>query len=126
MNCYAPYVEHHKFWENISLTSLLNYPNLIIGKDLTLYLDGREIWGIHALSDPLVEFISDFFSLNGPLDIWEGALVPTWKNGRKNQDYNGKMIDFFLMSEDLPKLLRVTTPGWMIFLFLTTSPCFWS
>ena len=38
LNCYGPYRNRELFWEKSIIGGLLNTPNLILGRDLTLLL----------------------------------------------------------------------------------------
>lgn len=38
------------------------------------------------------------------MDISGGSLIPTWKNGRNNENYVGKRLDRFLIVEALLNL----------------------
>jgi len=57
--------------------------DVILGGDLNLTLNEREIWGEVARKDTLANFLCHFLEDNNVLDVEHGKLVTTWKNVRR-------------------------------------------
>jgi hypothetical protein len=51
--------------------------------------------------DPLQLFFSHLVQNGGLVDAEPTKILPTWRNGRKGQDYIAKRLDQFLISEKL-------------------------
>jgi hypothetical protein len=66
-----------------------------------LYNFCKRIWGINARSDPLAAYFNKMIQGEGLIDLEPVNLLPTWRNGRGNQDSVEKRLDRFLISESL-------------------------
>jgi len=72
--------------------------------DLNFTTSSREIWGVHAKSDPLHTYFNQLIQEEGLVDVEPVKLLPTWRNDRRGQDHIAKRLDRFLISEDLALL----------------------
>ena len=84
---------------------LLSFPNLILAGDLNLTLNGSEIWGSKAQIDPLGPFFTKLFSDHQLADVAPLCAGPTWRNGRLGDEGISKMLDIFLLSDNLVSLI---------------------
>ena len=101
LNCYGPYCHHEYFWEAVVQGGFLNLPNLVLAGDLNLTLNGSEVWGKKALTDPLGPYFTHLFSSHQLIDIAPVYAGPTWRNGRSGDDGISKRLDRFLLSSSL-------------------------
>jgi hypothetical protein len=74
---------------------------IIVGGDLNFTLSTREVWGIHARSDPLSDFFTSHIQSSGLVDVQPTKLTPTWRNGRARTDGIAKRLDHFLLDDSL-------------------------
>jgi exonuclease III len=101
INCYDPYGNKQEFWDKIKRDGILKEHNLILGGDLNFTISNREVWGPHSRSDPMNSFFSQLIQEEGLVDVEPVKLLPTWRNGRGDQDYIAKRLDHFLINEEL-------------------------
>jgi endonuclease/exonuclease/phosphatase family metal-dependent hydrolase len=101
INCYGPYSDREVFWEAIKNEGIFKDQNLILGGDLNFTTSFREVWGEHARVDPLQPYFSKLLQEEGMVDVEPLKLQPTWRNGRRGQEFIAKRLDRFLISEDL-------------------------
>jgi len=102
MNLYGPYGGRKTFWEGIGDSSILKGENVIIGGDINLTLNKREIWGEIARKDTLIYFFSHFFEAHKLIDVELVKLFPTWKNDRRGRSgISKRLIDFMLLIKSL-------------------------
>jgi hypothetical protein len=62
INVYSPYGERKSFWE-VMVDGYLNDTNVILGGDLNLTINMREIWREVARRDPLGDLFSQLFGI---------------------------------------------------------------
>ena len=101
LNIYGPCLERERFWSAIFRSSWIAHPFLIIGGDLNFSLGEAESWGATAKADPLSEFFLNRIALAHLVDMPLLKLKPTWRNRRVGQEWVGKKLDRFLLSEPL-------------------------
>ena len=65
----TPYGEIRRFWEALFDSGYLSRQNIILGGDLNLTLNLKEIWGEAARSDPLGNFFSQCFENAHLVDV---------------------------------------------------------
>jgi hypothetical protein len=104
INCYGPYADRVVFWEELKRIGIFYEENLIIGGDLNFTISSREVWGVVVRVDPLQHFFIHLVQNGGLVDVEPVKILPTWRNGRKGQDYIAKRLDQFLISEKLVSL----------------------
>jgi hypothetical protein len=80
---------------------MLGDKDLIIGGDLNLMTSAREVWGSRSRIDLLSDYFKVLFQSSSLVDVEPVSISPTWKNGRCGEKYVAKILDHFLMSEEL-------------------------
>lgn len=78
-------------------------PHILAG-DLNFTLCPNEVWGSGRVADLLAGYFIDLFENSHLVDVVPHSLYPTWSNGRCGADYVGKLLDHFLMAEELCNL----------------------
>jgi hypothetical protein len=101
LNVHGPCSDRKAFWERLDDLGLLAASNLIIAGDLNLTTSPREIWGVKAISDPLMSFFKHIFFKNSLIDLEPAELLPTWRNGRQGAASISKRLDRFLISAEV-------------------------
>jgi hypothetical protein len=101
LNRYGPYSERRAFWETVKEEGLFNESNLVMGGDLNLTTSCRKVWGDGSKVVLLQLYFSQLFQKGGMVDAAPVKLLPTWRNGRRGQDYIAKRLDRFLIDEKL-------------------------
>jgi hypothetical protein len=101
INYYTPYTDREVFWETNKKDRIFNDQNLILGGDLNFTTSFREVWGEHTRVDPLQPYFSKLLQEEGMVDVEPLKLLPTWRNGRRRQEFISKRLDRFLIFEDL-------------------------
>lgn len=104
LNVYGPYSGRRAFWDRLEATGLINDPSLILAGDLNFTLCPNEVWGSGRVADLLAGYFIDLFENSHLVDVVPHSLYPTWSNGRCGADYVGKLLDHFLMAEELCNL----------------------
>jgi len=93
INCYGLYSDREVFWEAITRYNIFKEQNLILGSDLNFTTSCREVWGVHTRAEPLHPYFSQLIEEEGLVDVEPIKVLPTWKNGRRGQDYIAKRMD---------------------------------
>ena len=101
INMYAPYKERLIFWRRIEACGILSLQNILIAGDLNCVLHDSEIWGDKGRRDPLMEDIKKILRNSRSSDISFIDNCPTWLNGRKGGEFIGKVLDRFIVSNNL-------------------------
>jgi endonuclease/exonuclease/phosphatase family metal-dependent hydrolase len=89
------------YWEELKRIGLFDEENLILGGDLNFTISSREVWGDVARVDPLQHYFSHLVQYGDLVDVELVKILPTWRNGRKGQDYIAKRLDRFLIYENI-------------------------
>jgi hypothetical protein len=101
VNCYGPYGNRHDFWDRVKKDGILKEHNLILGGDLNFTISTREVWGSSPRIDPMASYFNQLFQEEGLIDVEPVKFLPTWRNGRGEQDFIAKRLDHFLINENL-------------------------
>ena len=59
----------------------------------------REIWGSYPRSHSMDSYFNMMIRGEGLIDVEHVNILPTWRNGRGNQEFVAKRFDHFLISE---------------------------
>jgi hypothetical protein len=59
------------------------------------------VWGSYPRTDPLASYFSQLLQEEGLIDVEPVNFLPTWRNGRGEQEYIAKRLDCFLIKEEL-------------------------
>ena len=108
INIYAPYLDRKDFWQRMDDCGLLSLSNLLIAGDFNCALCDKDVWGPRGRRDPLADDITGICNNAGLCDIQFKDSGLTWLNGRSGQDFIGKKIDRFVISNGL----RVRMLNW--------------
>jgi hypothetical protein len=77
INLYGPYGDKKPFWEGLGDSGIFTGENLIVGGDLNLTLNQREICGGATRNDPPTELFCHLFESQGLIDVDPVKVVPT-------------------------------------------------
>jgi hypothetical protein len=100
-NVYGPCQDRKALWTFVEASGILAQKDIIIAGDLNFTSSQEEIWGQHALPNPLVGFFKSLILKNLLVDIHPLDIVPTWRNGQTGSDSISKRLDKVLMAEEL-------------------------
>jgi hypothetical protein len=75
----------------------IKYDILVIGGDMNMTLNYREVWGDSVRSNRLFNFFQSHFEASIWVDIEAIKLRPTWNNNICGQDTVGKRLDYFVL-----------------------------
>eukprot|EP00253_Pinus_taeda_P008342 PITA_08342 len=101
VNIYGPCQGRGILWNNLMAKSLMKSSLLIVGGDLNFSIGRVEAWGQSAREDPLSDFFLNLLLDNNVIDPSPINLKPTWRNRRAGEAQVAKILDRFLLSEDL-------------------------
>ena len=101
LNIYGNYNNRVGFWESLQSSHLLRCENLVIGVDLNFTLVAHEIWGLRARVDPLESFFDNLLQKIQMVDLDPQKLKPTWTNRITGEDMIAKILDIFLLVENM-------------------------
>ena len=86
---------------SIFQSGLLYDRSLIVAGDLSLTLSLDEVWGVGKIEDPISDFLKAEMEEMKLVDIETNVLCPTWSNGRCGALGLAKILDRFMLAEDL-------------------------
>eukprot|EP00253_Pinus_taeda_P016357 PITA_16357 len=89
--------------------SLMKSSLLIVGGDLNFSIGRAEAWGPSAREDPLSNFFLNLLLDINLIDPSPINLKPTWRNRRAREAQVAKILDRFLLSEDLISKVPILT-----------------
>lgn len=101
LNMYAPYWGKTLFWEKIDTSNIMKINGLILAGDANSTLMAQESWGLQRRIDPLEDKLYKLFVDCHLVDICHCPLVSTWTNKRAGERYIGKILNYFLVHEEL-------------------------
>ena len=101
LNVYRPFYNMTVFWETFYSSSAMSKINVILGGYLNLTLMMSEVWGENARHDSLSSFFMDFFERRKLVDVAPLKLEPTQRNKRGGAQDISKILDLFLVGENL-------------------------
>lgn len=101
INVYTPYHNRVEFWNHLKQLSLMNSNNLILGGDLNFTIGHEESWGHHTYLDPLSDYMEHLMEQHHLIEIHMKKKKPTWHNRRIGDVDLGKVLDRFLIKEEL-------------------------
>ena len=79
----------------------MDQENVILGGDLNLTLTMGEVWGKNARQDALSPYFLDLFAKRNMVDVTPLKLEPTWRNKRGGDQAISKILDHFMVEENL-------------------------
>ena len=103
INCYGSYSDREGLGEEIKNEGILKEKIVILGGDLKFTTSFREVWGDHARVDSLQTYFSMLIQEEGMVDVEPLKSLPTWRNGRRGQEFIANRLDqfFFLRTSPL-------------------------
>jgi len=101
INVYGPYQDRMVFWERLFSKSFLSCERRIMGGNLNFTLEVSEIWGPSTIVDPLADFFRSHMSRLDLFDLDPVKLNPMWRNRRSGEEHIAKLLDRFLVGEDI-------------------------
>eukprot|EP00253_Pinus_taeda_P010693 PITA_10693 len=101
LNIYGPCQGRVNFWNDLLSKSIVKCNNLVMGGDLNFSIGSAEAWGPSAREDPLSDFFLNSLNSNNLKDVNPIKLKPTWRNQRVGEARIAKILDRFLLSEEL-------------------------
>eukprot|EP00253_Pinus_taeda_P007079 PITA_07079 len=100
VNIYAPNHNKLEFWNNLLGLSLINNIT-ILGGDLNFNIGHEESWGHHSQLDPLSNQLYLLLEQHHLTEIPMNRKMPTWHNKRIGDVALGRILDRFLIKEEL-------------------------
>lgn len=101
VNVYGPFQHHEVIWEQLLTCNLLQSDNIIFGGDLKFSMGFFESWGHHAQVDPLFAFFENNLENHNVIGIPSAKILPTWRNIRVREDSLARILDRFIIKEQL-------------------------
>jgi hypothetical protein len=99
--CLWIYGDRPPFWESLLQKKFFQNEALILGGDLNFSLGATKVWGPRERYDPLSDFFRNILEDKGLIDIEPIKLTPTWKNNIIGEDIISKIINHFLIYDNL-------------------------
>ena len=118
LNVYIPFYNMTVFWETFYSSGSMSKINGILGGYLNLTLMMSEVWGENSRQDTLSSFFMDFFERRKLVDVAPLKLEPTWRNISGGAQAISKILDHFLVGENLFNgnvILQSRIEAWGIF-----------
>ena len=118
LNVYRPFYNMMVFWKTFYSSGAMRVINVIFGRYLNLTLMMSEVLGENARQDTLISFFMDFFERRKLVDVAPLKLEPTWRNRRGGAQAISKILDHFLVGENLFNgnvILQSRIEAWGIF-----------
>lgn len=101
LNIYGLCQERLSFWNNLLSKSVMGSQNLVIGGDLNFSIGNAETWGPSAREDPLSDFFMNSLISYNLIDVNLIKLKPAWRKRRTCEARIAKILDRFLLYEEL-------------------------
>jgi len=101
INMYGLYVDDKLLWEDLDLSWIISWNNLILEVDLNFTISIREVWGKHPRCDPHEGFFANLFEVQHLVDLKPPKLTLTWRNDKKGEARVLKWLNRFLIYEAL-------------------------
>lgn len=101
VNIYGPYVDRQCYWESLEKCSWFSDQEVVLGGGLNLSIGATEVWGPRTSPDPMTNYFTHLLDLHGLLDLELVKLQSTWRNRRVGDDQVAKILDRFLLKEEL-------------------------
>eukprot|EP00253_Pinus_taeda_P008693 PITA_08693 len=109
LNVYAPYKDRASYWDLFIASGILENEALLIMGDLNCTMGPDEVWGRGEKANSIGEKIKEAMMLFNYVDICLDSMSPTWDNGRLGDAYIAKILDRFIMHEQLIEKLGIPT-----------------
>lgn len=97
LNIYAPYKNRSHFWEKFFDSEIFDIDSLMTAGDLNITLSTEGRWGKCKQRESLSDKIRNEFLHRNLIDVVPSKMMPTWSNGRIEEAYIAKRIDWFIV-----------------------------
>ena len=77
LDIFGPYEDKHAFWNNLLKLQCFQEGRVILGGDLNLTLNTKDVWGSKARDDKLAKIFNFHFELVGLMDTMSISMVTT-------------------------------------------------